>query len=92
MDYIIYPDASLEGLRGTDKELQIGGRCNESENEYHINTVELMAVFFCLKYFCNLETGLHVMQKLDSTTAVTYINKKEGQHQTHATAWQKNLS
>ena len=48
------------------------------ENKCHINSLELQAAFFCLKAFCKNKTRLHVLLKLDNTTAVAYINKKGG--------------
>ena len=78
-----YPDPSIEGWKGT------GRKFEEDEmnlkKEYHI---KLLAAFFCLKSFCILKTGLKVLLKVDSTTAVAYINKKAGQFQMHATIWQ----
>ena len=46
------------------------------ENKCHINSLELQAAFFCLKAFCKNKTRLHVLSKLDNTTAVAYINKQ----------------
>ena len=83
-DYVFYPDPSIKGWKGKGQEAKIWGRWNESEKEYYI---KLLAAFFCLKSFCNLKTGLKVLLKVDSTTAVAYINKKEGQFQMHATIW-----
>ena len=56
----------------------IGGRWNWIENKCHINSLELQAAFFCLKSFRKNKTRLNVLLKLDNTTAVAYINKKEG--------------
>ena len=78
VDYVIYSDASLEGWGGTDSFTEIGGRWGILETQYHINTLELLAAFYCLKSFCRNKTGIHVLLKLDNTTAVSYINKKGG--------------
>ena len=77
-DLTIFSDASLEGWGGTDQVTKIGGRWNCIENKCHINSLELQAVFFCLKAFCKNKTRLHILLKLDNTTAVAYINKKRG--------------
>ena len=77
-DLTIFSDASLEGWGGTDQVTEIGGRWNCMENKCHINSLELQAAFFCLKAFCKNKTRLHVLLKLDNTTAVAYINKKGG--------------
>ena len=39
-------------------------------------SLELEAVFFCLKAFCKSETRLYVLLNLDNITDVAYINKK----------------
>ena len=68
---------------------EIGGRWNFMENKCHTNSLELQAAFFCLKSFCKNKTRLHVLLKLDNTTAVAYINKKEGPFQPLVTNQQK---
>ena len=77
-DLTIFSDSSLEGWGGTDQVTEIGGGWNCIENKCHINSLELQAAFFCLKAFCKNKTRLHVLLKLDNTTAVAYINKKGG--------------
>ena len=57
---------------------EIGGRWNCMGNKYHINSLELQAVLFCLKASCKNKPRLYVFLKLDNTAAVTYINKKGG--------------
>ena len=76
-----FSDASLEDWGGTDQVTEIGGRWDCIENKCHINSLELQAVFFCLKAFCKNKTRLGVFLNLDNTTAVTYINKKRGPFQ-----------
>ena len=76
--YAIYSDASLEGWGGTDGEVDIGGRWGENEEISHINSLELLAAFLCLKSFCKNKSGIHVLLRLDNSTAVAYINKKGG--------------
>ena len=77
-DVKFFSDASLEGSGGTDQVIEIGGRWNSMENKCHISSLELQAAFFCLKAFCKNKTRLHVLLKLDNTTAAAYINKKGG--------------
>ena len=77
-DLTIFSDASLECWEGTDQVTEIGGRWNCIENKCHINSLELQAVFFCLKTFCKNKTTLNVLLKLDDATAVASINKKGG--------------
>ena len=75
---IFFFDASLEGWGDINQVTEIRGRWNFMENKYHINFLELQAVFLCLKAFCKNKTRLHLLLKLDNTTAVAYINKKGG--------------
>ena len=77
-DLAMFSDASLEGWVGTNQVTEIGGRWNCMENKCHINSLELQTAFFCLKAFCRNKTRLHVLLKLDNTTAIAYINEKGG--------------
>ena len=76
VDLTIFPDESLEVWEGTEQVTEIGGRWNCMKNECHINSLELQAAFFFLKAFCKNKTRLHLLLKLDNTTAVSYINQK----------------
>ena len=48
--YAIYSDASLEGCGGTDGEIDIGEGWGD-EKVPHINSLELLVAFLCLKSF-----------------------------------------
>ena len=48
------------------------------EKERHINELELMAALLTLKTFCRDMRRVHVLIKIDNTTAVNYINNKGG--------------
>ena len=48
-DIIISMDASLTGWGAVYKDLKCGGHWSKDENQYHINVLELMAIFFGLK-------------------------------------------
>ena len=76
VDLTIFPHESLEVWEGTEQVTEIGGRWNCMKNECHINSLELQAAFFFLKAFCKNKTRLHLLLKLDNTTAVSYINQK----------------
>ena len=78
MHYLIYSDASLEGWGGTDGELDIGGRWVENEKYSHTTSLELLAAFLCLKSLCKNKSGILVLLRSDSSTAVAYINKRGG--------------
>jgi len=70
---IIHTDASLCGWGG-GKIGELGGRWNGSECEYHINVLELLAIFHALKAFQEQLQTKHVKIFSDNTTAVSYIN------------------
>ena len=70
---IIHTDASLCGWGAKLGNSKIGGRWNGSECEYHINVLELLAIFYALKAFQEQLQTKHVKIFSDNTTAVSYI-------------------
>lgn len=48
--------------------------------EWHINCLELIAVFLALKYLLWQLRGCHVLVRMDNTAAVSYINHQGGLH------------
>lgn len=47
MNYIIYSNSNLKGWGDIDQEIQMWGTWDESKKNFHINTLELQAVYFC---------------------------------------------
>ena len=80
-DLTIFSETILEGWGDTYQVTEIGGRWNCMENKCHINSLELQVAFFCLKAVSRNKTRLHVLLKLDNTTAAAYISKNEGPFQ-----------
>ena len=76
-DFELYVDASEEGWGAHSNNVQTGGRWNSFESQYHINVLELMAIYFALKSFCK-ENGLHVKIFTDNTTALAYVKHLGG--------------
>ena len=78
----ICTDASGMGWGATDSVTHIGGRWNEEEmglaNDNNINYLELLAVFHALKSFCSKLNNVHVLVRIDNTTAVSYIKNMGG--------------
>lgn len=70
-------DASLSGWGAFDVNSNISseGVWSQDEKEQHINLLEIMAVFICLKIFCSNCTNKHVQIYCDNMTALTSINK-----------------
>ena len=70
-------DSSLRGwgalIAGTEK--QTKGLWTEEEKRYHINYLELLAVFLGLKALLNQVTDSHTRIMTDNTTTVSCLNK-----------------
>ena len=45
---------------------------------WHINRLELLAVFIALQYFLNLLIGRHVLLRSDNMAVVSYLNQQGG--------------
>ena len=81
-DLEIRSDASGQGWGATDLVTHTGGRWNDLElaaaanNE--INYLETTAAGLALQSFCSDKSDIHVLIRLDNTTAVSYINNMGG--------------
>ena len=78
IDYTISTDASNEGWGANDSNLTINGRWSTSERNFHINYLEMKAIYLALKSFLPLKRPKHVRVLTDNQTALTYINKRGG--------------
>lgn len=54
------------------------GFWNKDEQNYHINSLELLAAFFGLKCFAKSIQNCEILLRIDNTTAIAYINKFGG--------------
>lgn len=78
-DVILKSDASLEGWGAVEGNNKTGGRWTPTEQENHINCLELMAILYALKSFeKQLKKIEHIQILTDNTTAVAYINNMGG--------------
>ena len=70
-------DSSLMGWGAltAGKEKQTKGLWTEEEKRYHINYLELLAVFLGLKALLNQVTDSHITIMTDNTTTVSCLNK-----------------
>ena len=75
---VITTDASMSGWGAVCENSRIGGRWNESETGFHINYLELLAVFLALRSFCRNKSHLHIGLNIDNTCAIAYINNMGG--------------
>ncbi|KAJ8043466.1 hypothetical protein HOLleu_10559 [Holothuria leucospilota] len=75
-------DASGKGWGATDMTNCSGGRWNTYElqfaRENKINYLEILAAYMGLKCFCKNQYNVHVLLRIDNTTAVSYINNMGG--------------
>ena len=71
----IFSDASSKGWGGECNGEVATGIFTQEEIEKHINWLELLAAFFCLKSFVKTK-GNHVKLYTDNITAMTCINKQ----------------
>jgi len=63
-------DASLSGWGAHLDVSQTKGHWNYVESEYHINILELLAVFNAVRAF-NIPPGSRVLCRVDNTTAIS---------------------
>lgn len=75
---IITSDASTTGWGAICNGTRTGGRWSFEEMKYHINYLELLAIFYALKSFCKDDSNIHIQVRTDSTTAKSYVKKFGG--------------
>ena len=75
---IIATDASTVGWGAVMGNLKAGGPWDQSEQQSHINCLEMKAVLLGLKSLCKNHPKQHIQIQCDNTTAITYINSMGG--------------
>ena len=73
----VFTDASLEGWGAHRGDATAGGRWMESEQDFHINILELKAIKLGLQSLVR-EKGAHVRVLTDNTTALAYVRNMGG--------------
>lgn len=74
----IFTDASLSGWGAFCNGAKTHGLWAASEQELHINHLELLAVLFGLKCFAHDLADCDILLRIDNTTAISYINRMGG--------------
>ena len=74
----ITTDASMSGWGAILDGQTAKGVWGRDLRSYHINFLELMAVYLALQRFERLVLGCHVRIRTDNTTTMCYINKQGG--------------
>ena len=77
-DLVLETDASKEGWGASFGTKSTGSRWSQEESEEHINVLELKAVLFSLRSFCDSLKRVDILIKSDNTTAVAYLNHGGG--------------
>lgn len=75
---ILQSDACNTGWGGVHGTESTGGNWSDTEAQYHINYLELLAAWLTLQTFCADMNSVHVQLQLDNTTAVAYVNGQGG--------------
>ncbi|XP_051959970.1 uncharacterized protein LOC127627568, partial [Xyrauchen texanus] len=75
---LVTTDASKLGWGAVCNGRAAAGRWNRGPLHWHINCLELLAVFLALQKFLPLTRNKHVLVRTDSTTVVAYINRQGG--------------
>ena len=76
----ILSDPSMQGWGATCQGKSTNGKWFGQESIQHINLLVLKAAFLVLKTFLKDQSHKVVLLKLDNSTAVAYLNNKEGTH------------
>ncbi|KAL7298948.1 hypothetical protein TKK_0008049 [Trichogramma kaykai] len=74
----IYTDASLSGWGAHANNVTTNGFWNATEKEWHINCLELKAIFLGLKCFTSNMHNCEILLRCDNVTAISYVNKLGG--------------
>ena len=74
----IETDASTKGWGAVCNGVRTGGPWSPQERTMHINCLELLAAHLAIKCYAKNKTNLTIILKMDSMSALTYINKRGG--------------
>lgn len=74
----IFSDASLSGWGAVAAGQRMHGFWSTSEENLHINTLELKAAFLALQCFARDLAHTSILLRIDNTTAIAYINRMGG--------------
>ena len=77
-DLTIFTDSSLTGWGASCNDMSTHGWWNHEESKFHINYLELLAIFYGLKCFAKDLRNCQILLRVDNITALSYINKLGG--------------
>lgn len=81
----IFTDASRTGWGAYCNNNRVNGGWKDIELDFHINYLELLAVFLGLKCFAREHSNCSILLRVDNTTALSYINRMGGIQFPHLT-------
>ncbi len=76
--HMITTDASMTGWGAVFEGRPESGEWKEEFLSWHINCLELRAVFLALKYFLPVLGGYHIIVRTDNMAVVSHINRQGG--------------
>ncbi len=76
--HMITTDASMTGWGAVFEGRPASGEWKEKFLFWHINCLELRAVFLALKYFLPVLGGYHIIVRTDNMAVVSHINRQGG--------------
>ncbi len=76
--HMITTDASMTGCGAVFEGRPASGEWKEEFLSWHINCLELRAVFLALKYFLPVLGGYHIIVRMDNMAVVSHINRQGG--------------
>ncbi len=76
--HMITTDASMTGWGAVFEGRPASGEWKEEFLSWHINCLELKAVFLALKYFLPVLGGYHIIVRTDNMAVVSHINRQGG--------------
>lgn len=90
-DLEIFTDASKTGWGAFCDNERTGGSWTADEIKFHINYLELFAVFLGLKCFARDRYNCNILLRIDNTTAISYVNRMGGIQFPHLNGLTKNI-
>ncbi|XP_057327400.1 uncharacterized protein LOC130668903 [Microplitis mediator] len=87
----IFSDASRSGWGASCNNKQSHSFWSIEERKFHINFLELLAVFLALKVFAADLYHCKILLRMDNTTAISYVNRMGGIQYPHLSSLAKEI-
>lgn len=90
-DLEMFTDASRTGWGAYSNQNRVHGGWTEDEQKFHINYLELLAIFLSLKCLARDRSECNILLRVDNTTAISYINRMGGIQYPHLNELAKKI-